>query len=82
MTPAEKVRENRLRRMARRQGLRLIKSRTRDPRALDYGGYWVRNSRHAAAYGPIPEGFTLDQVERFLTDDEFRAEIVRTHNNP
>lgn len=36
---AEKTRENRLRRMARRQGLDLQKSRRRDPRALDYGGY-------------------------------------------
>jgi hypothetical protein len=33
---AEKLRENRLRRMAERQGLRLTKSRRREPRALDY----------------------------------------------
>jgi hypothetical protein len=37
----EKVRENRLRRMASRQGLQLMKSRRRDPRALDYGTYWL-----------------------------------------
>ena len=37
----EKVRENRLRRMASRQGLQLLKSRRRDPRALDYGTYWL-----------------------------------------
>jgi hypothetical protein len=37
----EKVRENRLRRMAARQGLQLVKSRRRDPRALDYGTYWL-----------------------------------------
>ena len=35
----QKVLENRLRRMAARQGLQLIKSRRRDPRALDYGTY-------------------------------------------
>src|SRR5258708_27379853 len=34
---AEKVRENRLRRMAERQGHQLVKSRRRDPRAYDYG---------------------------------------------
>jgi hypothetical protein len=27
--------------MAARQGLQLIKSRRRDPRALDYGTYWL-----------------------------------------
>jgi len=37
----EKIRENRLRRMATRQGLQLVKSRRRDPRALDYGTYWL-----------------------------------------
>jgi len=37
----EKVRENRLRRMASRQGLQVLKSRRRDPRALDYGTYWL-----------------------------------------
>lgn len=37
----EKVRENRLRRMAGRQGLQLLKSRRRDPRAIDYGIYWL-----------------------------------------
>lgn len=38
---SEKVRENRLRRMAERQGLRLVKSRRRDPRAIDYGEMWL-----------------------------------------
>jgi hypothetical protein len=36
---SEKVRENRLRRAAERQGLTLSKSRRRDPRAKDYGTY-------------------------------------------
>ena len=35
----DKVRENRLRRMATRQGLHLVKSRRRDPQALDFGTY-------------------------------------------
>jgi hypothetical protein len=38
---AEKVRENRLRRMAERQGLELRKSRRRDPRAKDYGRWYM-----------------------------------------
>jgi hypothetical protein len=33
----DKVRENRLRRMATRQNLQLMKSRRRDPFAPDYG---------------------------------------------
>jgi len=37
----EKVRENRLRCMADRQGLRLVKSRRRDPRAIDHGGWMI-----------------------------------------
>jgi hypothetical protein len=41
LSTPEKVRENRLRRMAARQGLQLLKSRRRDPRALDYGTYWL-----------------------------------------
>lgn len=36
-----KVTENRMRRKAERQGLKLAKSRRRDPDALDYGTYWL-----------------------------------------
>lgn len=73
-----KVRENRLRRAAERQGLRLEKSRRRDPRAYDYGTYYL-------VQGPPPErggtnwkartlvspeqGLTLDEVEAYLTRD-------------
>lgn len=39
MDNASKVRENRLRRMASRQGLRLQRNSRRDTRALDYGLY-------------------------------------------
>ena len=64
VTNAEKVRENRLRRMAERQGMRLVKSRRRDPLALDYGKYWlVRTTPH----GRRVELVDLDDVERFLT---------------
>jgi hypothetical protein len=41
MDQAEKVRENRLRRMAERQGYALRKPRRRDTRALDYGELWL-----------------------------------------
>jgi hypothetical protein len=41
MTDAEKTRETRLRRAAKRQGLVLQKSRARDLRALNYGTYSI-----------------------------------------
>lgn len=71
----EKVRENRLRRAAERQGFMLVKSRRRDPRALDYGLYVLvedsAGNRTPGAQAPISafargEGMTLDQVEERL----------------
>jgi hypothetical protein len=66
---AEKVRENRLRRMAQRQGLRLEKSRRRDRRALGYGTYMlvdphtntIEAGDHQHGYG-----MTLVEIERAL----------------
>lgn len=67
---AEKVRENRLRRMADRQGMRLVKSRRRDPRAIDYGGYMLVNPEiNAVVAGTESIGrpsWSLDDVEQFL----------------
>jgi hypothetical protein len=61
---SEKVRENRLRRMAGRQGLQLLKSRRRDPRALDYGRYWlVDASGVEVATGDV------DAIEAWLTGE-------------
>jgi hypothetical protein len=63
-TTSEKVRENRLRRMAGRQGLQLLKSRRRDPRALDYGRYWlVDASGVEVATGDV------DAIESWLTGE-------------
>jgi len=66
---SDKVRENRLRRAAQRQGLQLAKSRRRDPRAIDYGGYMiVDTSTNAGVVGasPIAYNMNLDEVEDFL----------------
>lgn len=41
-TVSDKARENRLRRVAARQGLVLEKNRRRDPRAEDYGVWYLR----------------------------------------
>ncbi len=74
---AEKTRETRIRRMADRQGLKLIKSRTRDPYAQDYGVFWLDTAwvmdgaikrydviaDQANWRGPFD---SLDNVEEFL----------------
>lgn len=63
----EKVLENRLRRMADRQGLRLAKSKRRDPRALDYGKYRLIDHDHGGSV--MAEWEDIDTIEAFLTQD-------------
>lgn len=67
---AEKVRENRLRRMAQRQGLILRKSRRRDFRANDYGTYTLTNmyTNNLEVYSPWG-GVSLDEIEAALTGE-------------
>jgi len=65
----EKIRENRLRRMAERQGLVLSRSRRRDPRALDFGTYMLLNAKTSAVVAQGSEsgyGLSLDDVEQQL----------------
>jgi hypothetical protein len=64
---SDRVRELRLRRMAGRQGLALHKSRRRDPRALDFGKYWLTNAETNVRVGP--ETRDLDEIERYLTGE-------------
>lgn len=62
MEQGEKVRENRLRRMAARQGLKLTRTRRLDPLAIDYGTYHLVPAK-GKALGPL----TIDEVEERLT---------------
>jgi hypothetical protein len=62
----EKVRENRLRRMADRQGLKLTRSRRRDPLALDYGLYWLTEISSNTMLTP-EQGVSIDEIEDRLT---------------
>jgi hypothetical protein len=68
------VRENRLRRMAERQGLRVVKSRRRDTRAIDYGMYMIvdqaTNTVVAGTGGTGRPNMTLDEVEAYLTGND------------
>jgi hypothetical protein len=68
LTPQQyKVLENRVRRMAARQGMSLTKSRRRDGAAVDYGVYWLTDS-NSICVTPGPTGWYLDEIERFLLD--------------
>jgi hypothetical protein len=62
LNEGEKIRENRLRRMAKRHGLELRGSTRRDSRALDHGTYALVEPDTNA----IVAGFTLDHVEEYL----------------
>jgi hypothetical protein len=68
--PVDKTRETRLRRAADRQGLRLERSRRRDPRATDFARYWLLDlvTGHVVAGADAigRASMTLDQVEMYL----------------
>ncbi len=71
ITTSEKVRENRLRRMAERQGLALRKSPRPDPRALDFGTYMLVDAHNTVVVGG-PDGrfgLSLDEVQAALSGD-------------
>jgi hypothetical protein len=66
--------EQRARRVAKRQGLELTRSRRRDPHALDYGGYMLIDpDTNAIVVGTMagrPYGMTLAQAVEWLLDLE------------
>lgn len=65
----DKIRENRLRRKAKRQGFLLVKSRRRDPYALDFGEFMVVDAfTNTIVYGELnsPRALSLDEVEEWL----------------
>lgn len=73
----EKVRENRLRRMAERQGMKLHKIKRHDPKAIDYGTYYLIDIRldylvFPKSNGETGIGATIDEIEKYLIggDDE------------
>lgn len=72
---SDKIRENRLRRMAQRQGLQLIKSKRRDPNALSYGTYGLIDTRTnglVLGNGEVFDGYgcDLDEIEAYLTEPQ------------
>lgn len=78
MTPEEvkeKVRENRLRRvLARRWAYSLVKSRRRDPQALDYGRYRIVDENNCLVAGNLygrPSSMSLEDVEAWIEKGKF-----------
>jgi hypothetical protein len=85
MDTTDKVRENRLRRVADRRRLRLEKSSRRDPDAWDYGTYQLvdadtGNMVACAFETGRPYGLSLDQIEDWLArkGDDHDGEAPRT----
>jgi hypothetical protein len=62
----DKAQENRARRAAERQGFRLVKSRVRDPLALDYGWHIFGGRRELAHFRDLAD------VKRWLADPASR----------
>jgi len=66
-----KVRENRARRTAARRGWKLVKSRRRDPQALNYGEFMIVDQRTGfVVIGGRDDWdwLSLEQVEDWLLD--------------
>jgi hypothetical protein len=68
---AHKIRENRLRQVAARQGRTLHRCRRRDPGATGYGKYTLAEDPAAAFMNG--EGMTLDEIAVVLGVDAARA---------
>jgi flavorubredoxin len=78
MTQKEyKVYEDRLRRMASRQMLKLCKSRTRDQRAVTYNGYMLTNQDQVIVAGGHPNEYSmsLDEIEHYLNGERNGSDI-------
>ena len=78
--PNLKVKEDHLRRIARRRGKILLKTRRRDPGAFDYGLYAVL---YAHSRDPVPwlyrdsvYVFTLEQAEAVIMEKRFIWRII------
>ena len=72
MNPSEKRRENRLRRMAGRKGLRRVKSRARTWSDPSYGGYMLVDAYYdyvVAGASPVPYFLSLDEIDSYLQEE-------------
>lgn len=63
---ADKVQENRIRRMAQRQGMSVEKVRRIDPKALDYGKLRLLDAKGQIVRFGESEFGTADEIEAHL----------------
>ena len=69
---AEKVLENRMRRALKRRGMRLVKSKRRDPKAFDFGGYMIINAENntvVCGTDPMAFSLSLDNVAQYVDEE-------------
>jgi hypothetical protein len=74
----QKVRENRLRRVAERRGMKLLKSRRRDPDAIDFGGFMLVDAyTNAVIEGATHHAYSasLDDIETVLSPQKALAAV-------
>lgn len=81
MSDPTKIRENRLRKMADRQGVWLVKPLRRDPYGAEFGRYFiaVQHWQRAPVAGKVDgmARMTLDDVEAWLTADPASRDDAR-----
>ncbi len=71
---AEKVKENRFRRVLARRGFMLRRSKRRDEEALDYGGYWIDRADDGLTVAGGEHGISLKEVETWIARNKRRRE--------
>jgi len=76
MNQDQKVRENRLRRMAHRLGLEIRKSRVRTIQLHDWGDYSVLDRKSGEVVAGEKQDLSVDQVESVLRaiEDKIRRQ--------
>jgi hypothetical protein len=85
MDRSEKVREDRVRRMLARQGYTLSKSKSRDPRAWDFGVYLIT---HILAASGTDSGViaayckSLDEAEEWALEGDRAAQLEEASSRP
>ena len=65
----DKLLKNRLRYICKHRGWKLIKSRRRDPLALDFGRYWIADANTGSLVAPKGRGgrgFTGTEVANYI----------------
>ena len=69
MSDNEKVREARVRRVARRQGFIIRKSRIRNMSSDDQGGYRIVEARNNLIAAGEKFDLSLEDIEKFVADE-------------